>query len=199
MKVFAYCCASFREATRRAAGVEPLLSPPVSADDFNLAFNLAWLESMGGPETRPYDRLLYFDLHGEPGEPFWRGDKGIVALTASQVRETDLSGAVVFALSCYLADEDSPMLDALLDAGAEYVIGGDGANYAGRQTVWGAGRLGLWVRVLMQLGMEPLRALAVGKKRLEVTALKEKTLGREKRLRDVKDTLTFRAYYRREK
>jgi len=178
MRVFAYCCASFEDITRKAAGVEPLLSPPVSALSFNPC-DLAGCD------------LLYFDLHGRPGQSYWWGDKRTIALTAMQIREADLRGTIIFALSCYLADSNSPMLDALLDAGARYVIGGAGKNWAGgRRSMLGAGLLGLWFRRLLSWGMPPLKALAWAKQRVRLSAMK-----RGKRLA-AKDTLGFRAYYR---
>lgn len=180
MRIFAYCCASFEGVTGRAAGVQPVVCPPATAYNIHPV-----LQRLAG-----YD-LLYFDLHGLPGEAYWLGDDRTVALTASQLREVNLIGTTVFALSCYLADEGSPMLDALLDAGARYVIGGDGRNWAGkRRTMMGAGLLGLWFRRLLAWGMPPLKALAWAKQRVKLSALK-----RGKQLA-AKDTLDFRAYYR---
>ena len=178
MRIFAYCCASFEDVTRRAAGVQPLTCPPVTAS------------SLGPSDLGGYD-LLYFDLHGHPLQPFWQGDGRTVALTAQQVREADLNGTVVFILSCYLADQESPMLDALLDAGARYVVGGDGENWEGPGSLFGAGLLGLWFRRLLAWRVPPLRALALAKKRVEwgMTGKASKRLA-------AKDTLQFRAYYR---
>ncbi len=173
MRVFAYCAESFEDSTRRAAGTEPLTCPSVSAD----LFEPGWLEG--------YD-LLYFDLHGYPFTRFWIGDGGVIALAASQVRQADLGGAVVFAVNCHLADGASPMMDALLDAGASYVIGGTGKNYAGTATVQGAAMLGMWLRRLMALGLDPLRALAWAKRRVRMSGTKRKS-----------DALAFRAFYRR--
>jgi len=148
--------------------------------------------------------LLYFDLHGRPGAGFWHGDDGIVALTAEQVRSVDLGGAVVFALNCYLADSCSPMMDSLLDAGASYVIGGDGQNWAGTSSaLYGASLLGLWFRRLFMIGVPPLKALAVAKRaiwwqlrlgrRLEGAA---RGMGTKARIEAAQDTLMFRAYYK---
>ena len=178
MRVFAYCCASFEDVTRKAAGVAPLCSPPVTATSVDLH------------DLEECD-LIYFDLHGHPLQPFWWGDGRTVALTAQQIREVNLNGAIVFALTCYLADEDSPMLDALLDAGARYVIGGDGKNWAGQRSLFGAGLLGLWFRRLLAWGIPPLKALAWAKKRVEWGMIDKAS----KRLA-AKDTLQFRAYYR---
>lgn len=181
MRIFAYCCASFAEATRKAAGVEPLLSPPLTAT----RFEPRWLETCN---------LVYLDLHGQPGSEFWLGDGGIIALAARQVRKANLSGVVVFATNCYLADKGSPMLDALLDAGARYVIGGEGVNWATSRRPAGAAELGWRFRQLFERGIEPMKALAIAKHALAArSALRWK---RKERL-VYKDTLAFRAYYRR--
>lgn len=194
MQVFAYCCAEFEEATWRAAGVRPLLSPPLDAKSF--AYTL-----------EGYD-FLYFDLHGEAGLDYWftkDGKKKVPALMAEQIRQFDLSGAVIFALSCYLADEDSPMLDAFLDAGCSYVIGGDGVNYGAARFPQWAGLLGMWFRRLLNTGLSVPIALKMAKQRVKLTAMKNRIIGiREKRsflsISDkeaVEDTLAFRAYYRK--
>lgn len=184
MRTFAYCCASFLEATRKAAGVEPRLSPPTSM----ASFDLAWLEGRD---------LLYFDLHGQPGAEYWLGDHGIIALTAKQVRSVDLGGAVVFAVNCHLADEDSPMLDALLDAGARYVIGGDGRNWAGTRGVYGASEVGMWMRRMMVVGYNPLRALALAKRIVRAKMPVDEYLGHKGRVFAADDALGFRAYERK--
>ena len=194
MRVFSYCCASFKESSRQAVGAPSLLSPPISTVDFDPA----WLEG--------YD-LIYLDLHGEPGAAFWRGDGGIVALTAGQVLQARLGGAVVYAVNCYLADDGAPMMDALLDAGARYVIGGKGENWAYTRRPAGAVWLGWRVRQLMERGVDPLRALAMGKRLLLLhrAARRVLSLGRQERKmlgsktprEIVADTLEFRAYERR--
>jgi len=177
MRVFAYCAKSYERMTRRAAGVEPLTCPPV------------WTLNFDSRRLEGHD-FLYFDLHGQPGEPQWYGDGARVALTEDQINRADLSGAVVFATSCWLGDEDSPMLDALLDAGAEYVIGGPGENYAYASVLLGAGLLALWFRRLYALGLPVLTALALAKKRLNY--------GRGKRTYAAMDAREFKAYWRPE-
>jgi len=178
VRVFAYCCASFKNITRKAAGVEPLTSPPSTV--YNL--DLALLEN---------NDLLYFDLHGSPGATCWLGDDRTLAMTAAELSKVNLTGAIVFAVNCHLADAGSPMLDALLSAGAHYVIGGDGQNWAGsKRAMIGAGLLGLWFRRLLARGAPPLVALSWAKRRVKLSTLK-----RGKRLA-AKDTLEFRAYYR---
>jgi hypothetical protein len=183
VKIFAYCCQSFRDATRRAAGVIPLTSPPVDAATFGV-----W--QLEGND------FIWFDLHGEPGLRWWLGDNWIVALTAAQVREVDLGGAVVFAVNCYLADEDSPMLEALLDAGARYVVGGTGRNWAGQRTLFGAGLLGMRFLYLMSQGRDPLHSLALAKRWMRLGMAMQRVMGKSGKVMAAKDALTFRAYYR---
>lgn len=185
LDIFAYCAASFREATRRAAGVEPLCCPPASAEHFERS----WLENRD---------FLYFDLHGQPGVPIWYGDEGIVALKAEQIMECPLGGAIVFATNCYLADEDSPMMDILLEAGAQYVIGGQGPNWAGKRTIYGASLLGWRFRQLLERGLAPLRAMALAKKWIRLGLMTHRILGQSGRAQTDEDTLAFRVYYRRE-
>ena len=183
MRVFAYCCASFAEATRKAAGVEPVLCPPASTQ----TFDPGWLEG--------YD-LLYFDLHGQPDARHWQGDDAVLALAASQIRQADLGGAVVFALNCYLADEGSPMMDALLDAGARYVIGGDGKNWAGQRDVYGAGLLGYLFRQLLARGVSPLKALALAKGGIRIKMKVDRIAKKTGKVKAARDTLAFKVYYR---
>jgi len=166
--------------TRKAAGVNPLTSPPFTARNIHSTF-----QKLTGCD------LLYFDLHGQPGEACWLGDDHTIALSAAQLREVNLTGSIVFALGCYLADQDSPMLDALLDAGARYVVGGAGENWAGRRSLFGASLLGLWFRRLLAWRVPPLTALALAKKRVKWGMMDKAS----KRLA-AKDTLQFRAYYR---
>ena len=186
MKVFAYCCKSFEESVSKAAGVTPHTCPPLTADQFDYK----WLEGQD---------MLYFDLHGIPNDPTWYGDEREVALVAEQIRIADLSGSVVFAVNCYLADEDSPMMDALLEAGAKYVIAAPGENYGGTHSTRWASFLGLALRTMMQLGFDPLRALALAKDALKIDRVASSILNStdSKEVKAIQDTLEFRAYYRR--
>lgn len=190
MRVFAYCAESFRRSVERAAGVSPLTCPPTSADTLDVSL----LEGNG---------LLYFDLHGSPGIGHWRGDDWSIALTAQQIGQVDLGGATVFALSCFLGDADSPMMDALLDSGAKYVVGGDGQNWAGKSAlgVYGASLLGLWFRRLLVVGFGAPKALALAKRPVAMQLQRMKLLGRKGRSASektlaAKDTLAFRMYGR---
>jgi len=177
MRTLAYCAESYREATRRAAGVEPLTCPPLEAS----VFDARWLDG--------HD-LLYFDLHGKPDADYWQGDGGLTALWAAQVRAADLRGAVVFATSCYL-EADGLMVVAFLDAGARCVIGGGGRNYGGRRTVLGAALLGLWLRRGLQWGLGLERALELARRRVALAA----AMGRNRAA--ARDALEFRVYHGR--
>lgn len=183
-RVFAYCAKTFIDSVHKAAGVKPVTCPPWDASTFDAS------------QLEGHD-LLYFDFHGLPGASYWFEElqqagmimaERVKALTADQIKSVDLGGAVVFALSCYLGDEDSPMLDALLSAGASYVVGGDGKNWAATNRVTGANRLGRHFRKALERGQAPLEALALAKKLLKIT-LKPNRIA-------IRDTLAFRAYYR---
>ena len=164
----------------------PLTSPPLVA----AMFEPHWLE---------VHDLLYFDLHGGPGDPHWYGDDGTVALTTSEISRADLGGAVVFASNCHLADEGSPTLDALLAAGARYVIGGDGRNWGSERALYGAHLLGLWIRRLLAREADPLWALTIAKRRLGLQLTTERLLKRKDHEHAARDTLGFRAYHRPKK
>lgn len=183
MRVFAYCMASMADLTRRAAGVEPLTCPPYNT------------EQLFRPSLMEGNDLIYFDLHGEPGGSRWLGDGGVVAITAAQIRECDLRQTVVFAVNCYLADQVSPMLDALLSAGAQYVIAAPGENYTLGHTVTGAAELGLWFRRWLYR-VEPLKALALAKHSLRVSKTVARLARRRQAEHVARDTLEFRAFYR---
>lgn len=152
MDAWAYCAESFRGSVRRAAGVEPLTSPP-------------YRDGMIVPSAIERRDLLYFDLHGWPGSEAWNGDGGLMALAAATVRRADLAGVTVFTAACYL-DEESGMLRAFLEAGAECVIGGDGQNFEFPGYPGGANLLGMWLRRFMAAGVEAERALVWAKRML---------------------------------
>ena len=171
----------------------PVTSPPVDSTTFDI----------GQLEGRD---LIYLDLHGMPGDQKWFGQSGeeggldrhVVALTAYQVKSVCLYDAVVFAATCHLADSNSPMLDALLDAGARYVIGGEGVNWNGLHNPIGAGLLGQWFRRGMQIGGDPLKALVFAKDRVRLSLLWYKVRGMKVHALAARDALAFRAYERRE-
>lgn len=178
MRTFAYCCASYQRPVEKAAGVVPMTCPPQASKNF-------WI-----PGLLEGQDLLYFDLHGGPGDAQWYGDLGLIALRAEQIRDTDLTGTVIFAANCYLGDTDSPMLDALLAAGASWVVGGEGPNYATKGGLLaGAHLLGLWFRRLLAQGLDVPAALRMAKARTLAS--------RWVWTQASKDARGFKAYYRR--
>lgn len=154
---------------RRAAGVTPLLSPPVSFHQFKPE----WLEGFD---------FIYFKLHGLPKQPYWYGDDWLTAIGAEHLRSSVLVGTVVFVANCYLPG--SPMLGALLMAGAEAVVGGEGVNYARSDRVDGADLLGLYFRFFMQVGFSVKFSLTLAKSRFKVR--------RKSKVKS--DTLEFKFY-----
>lgn len=181
MKTFAYCCASFSASATKAAGVVPITCPPVTA----AIFQPIWLEA---------HQFVYFDLHGEAGQPYWAGDNGLFALAAETIRQADLGGATVFAANCHLTDADHPMLAALLAANAGAVIGGAGVNYSGKETTFGASLLGMWVRRMLSFGCTPEEALRLAKRRIQAALLSAAVLDDKERETVNRDTLAFSLY-----
>jgi hypothetical protein len=166
MKILAYCCLSFTESVQKATGVVPVTSPPLSA------FGGRCLDEFPPQALDGYD-LIYFKLHGLPTQPYWYGDEMITALTADQIRAADLSGTVVFVANCHLwhivkKGPQHPMLDALLDAGAQAVVGGGGENFGKRTKIYGADLLGKWFVMAYRLCGNPLTSLYVAKARVSL-------------------------------
>ena len=194
MRVFAYCAESMAESVDKASGVVPLTCPPMKLE----YFDARWLAGADG--GHPYD-LLYFKLHGLPGKPYWYGDNWVTALSAAQLQGIDLGGAVVFVANCHLvADGDlsqdelssksglaTPMLSALLDAGASAVIGGPGVNYARSKSVDGADLLGQAFRRGLAMGLSTATAFSLAMFRLRAKVRKDAT---------IRDTLEFRIFTR---
>ncbi len=184
MRVAACCCAEFVDSARQASGVEPLTWPPLTNATFD-------------PHVLRGQDLLYFDLHGAKAQPVWLDDHGQVAITADQIRSVNLDGATVVALNCFLADQNSPMMDALLTS-AGLVIGGDGENFSppsGR--LYGAGLLAEWIRRLMGLGLSPLKALQWAKVRVRLALAQAQLLNQHQVTQANWDTLNFRAYVKK--
>lgn len=199
MNVFAYCAANYSEATRLAAGVDPLPCPPSQAETIDL--------------TRLEGRdLIYLNLHGLPDAGALLGSPQgpPVALRANQLANVDLGGAVVFAQTCYLGETGHPMRQALLDAGASVIIAGPGENL-GANNEWmretgklaGADLLGLWVRRGLETGLAAHKALALALARVR-TELGANRLSRRLRLsrlgdnfgRSLEDALGFTIFER---
>lgn len=147
--MLAWSLASTEESWRRASGQDRVVTtPPVSLNEFRPG----WLE---------YRDLIMLKLHGWPGDPIMWGDDCVVALSVGMLHQVNLGGAIVFAANCHLPE--SPVLQALLDAGASCVIGGQGTNYGGVEQMTGADLLGAYFRRALEAGAEPGRALRIAK------------------------------------
>lgn len=188
MRTFAYCAAEFCISVRRAAGVVPLLSPPVTAR----IFDPRWLEGRD---------FIYLKLHGLPEEVYWYGDNWLTALCATQILAADLRGTVVFVANCHLyqngngSHPTSPMLNALLATGARAVVGGSGENYAKRRTIHGTDRLGRAFRHLLQFHLPPYTAFRLAQAWLRFSFnLKSQRHATEREILANKDTLNFRYF-----
>lgn len=151
MRTLAYCASSWAGQVRRAVGVEPLTSPPLSDG------------GISPPMLEGYD-LIYLDLHGQKGWACWQGDAGVWALCAETVARAHLGGAIVYATTCFIDQTD--LLPAFLGAGA-VVIGGSGLNFEYESgPLRGVHLLGLWIRRALSLGIPVEAALAIGKLRV---------------------------------
>jgi hypothetical protein len=156
MRTFAYTTPSQRWAVTRAAGVDPLTSPPITTDDFST-------------RLLTHHDLLYFSLHGLPNQPTWYGDHNTPALsthafTGPDGEPLDLSRAIVFVATCYFTD--SPFLPAILACRPRALIAGTGPNYARGETLTGAHLLGYYLRQALDLHLPPAFALATAKRRI---------------------------------
>lgn len=149
MTTFAFCAASLVQSAAVVAGVQPLTSPPTFLSVFD-------------PRQMEGHALLFFKLHGAPGASFWYGDGGQVACSADQIRSAHLNGALVFAANCW-GGKDSPMVQALLAAGAAAVVTGEGLNYAGVTQIDGADIIGIVWRAFLELGADAGWALTLAK------------------------------------
>jgi len=159
VNVFAYCVVSACNSVRRATGVTPITSPPVTVE----TFQPSWMEG--------YD-LLYFRLHGIPGGDLWFGEDqdGRIspALTRGQIAQADLTGAIVVVANCYGAETE--MAREFYRSRASIVIAGYGKNYAASNRVLGTDLMVRWIIRVLKLGLSARRALTVAKARLVTTA-----------------------------
>lgn len=159
---WALCGRDWQPATAQSAGVEPVLSPPAVlgniADELELASKSA--------------DLVYLNLHGYPGQPYYLGQDGDnkpTALSAELVASFDWSGVVVFAEVCWsAADGGSPIARAFLDRGARAFVGSTSEAY-GRINRVGifdgeADRLGHLFRLALGHNLDPQRALDLAKR-----------------------------------
>jgi hypothetical protein len=147
--------------------------------------------------------LLYFKLHGLPGQPYWYGDNWTTALSAEQIRTANLHGSVIFVANCNLwlskpgdPRKNAPILLALLQAGARAVVGGSGKNYAKADQPFAADQLGRLFTRALHHGLTPPSAFKLARTTFEVQTkikLKSKKVTAKERLA-LKDTLEFRIF-----
>lgn len=172
LDTFAYCTASQRYAVSRAAGAEPLTSPPMTADAFDAGLLLG-------------RDLLYLALHGIPDQPYWYGDHYLTALTVDALQNLNLRKTVVFVASCHFTA--GPFLDALLACRPRALIAGSGENYARNQSLVGPHLLGYFLRRSLEAGLPPRLALATAKYRVQITTNRLKSRAKTKDVRLVED------------
>lgn len=128
MNVWALCGADWHRATAAAGGVQPVLSP-----SFDAGCDL-------GQAARA--DLVYLNLHGFNGQPYYYGQQGGVigptAVTPEQVARHDWRGAIVFAEVCFSAKNGGgPIARAFLANGARAFIGSTTEAYGRiRPVIW---------------------------------------------------------------
>jgi len=158
VKIASYCAQTFAQSARLVTGAEPITCPPTTAETFD-------------PRDLEAD-FLFIKLHGFKEQPFWYGDDWITALRADQIAQADLSHTVAFVCNCFLPE--SPMLQALHQAGAPWIIGGHGLNYARpddateRGALSGPDYLALTMRRLLAWRIPPNVAFLIARKKLKI-------------------------------
>lgn len=191
LNIVALACASQKLAVTRAAGIEPLLSPPLTLATFDPGVLSCLQESTA---------LLYVALHGMPGQPYLYGDDLVTALHVDAFRDLDLSACVVFASSCHFPD--TPFLKALLHCRPRMLVAGHGQNYARNTSLVGVHRLGYYLRQGLQAGIPPGLAFAAARQRLRYhlrTLKTRRPRADPRRAEDIaatEDTLAFEAWIR---
>ncbi|KKN73393.1 hypothetical protein LCGC14_0400960 [marine sediment metagenome] len=143
MEIRAYSTRAWRISTWRTTGAWPITSPPRS------------------PIDHPLNDLLdadviYIRLHGLGDQPYLYGDPGLpTALSARQIRETGLTGQVIFLEGCFGAQ----IADAFLEAGATTVVGNSGITWGRRFFLGPAQVVGkTWLKAF-EAGLSPRKAL----------------------------------------
>jgi len=90
--------------------------------------------------------LLYLCLHGLPGQPYWYGGDWSTALSADQIRDAYLDGAIVYAAGCFGLGQ---IAAALVQSRAACVVGDRDSTFSGYLAPVGSNGLGrLFVRAL---------------------------------------------------
>ncbi|KKM85569.1 hypothetical protein LCGC14_1287760 [marine sediment metagenome] len=157
MNVIAYTAKRYERATRRVVGRRAVVITCPPYDDGYFVEGKIQYGLFGN-----YD-LAVFNLHGFPNLPVWLGDDQLIAMKGSTLSSQRHFAKGVFAINCNLGDIGHPMLQCLWDAGAEWVVAGDGLNYGG--TMWPVGTdiLLRWFRRSLE-GKTPEQALVRAKK-----------------------------------
>jgi len=213
---FAYCSPSQCWAVSHAAGVDPLTCPPYHyapppsppPPPPSPQLLSAGGEGRGGGQLFDsallrHRKLLYFSLHGIPGQPYWYGANHTTAMSTAAFHDLDLSDTIVFVANCHLPQ--TPFLQAILDCNPLYLVGGQGVNFTRGHSLVGAHLLGYLFRLALELRIPPAQALAMAKYTLTARtgALQEdakrlKNRSAKRRLLDDitanQDALDFTAY-----
>lgn len=151
MKQVVLAAKGWAVSTWLATGVKPVASPPLTPSRLPAGL-------LDGAD------LLYVCMHGFQGQPFWYGQAlgGPIttAVTADQVRASDLQGCIAYLAGCWGA---GPMVDALQDAGAAAVVGDTDVNWAGLFWPAGSNLLGKLFLQHLRLGQDVGRSLAHAK------------------------------------
>ncbi len=157
MNIIAYTAKRYEKATRRVVGRKAVVitCPPKTDDNF--------VEGKINYDLFGNYSLVVFNLHGYPNIPVWLGDDALIAMKGSTLSSQPRFAKGVFAINCNLGDVDHPMLQALWDAGAEWVVAGDGLNYGGTNIPAGADVVLRWFRRSLE-GRTPEDALVRAKK-----------------------------------
>ena len=181
MRTIAFCAQQFAESVRKAAGVEPLLSPPIMLKNFQ-------------PELLNGAQFLYFKLHGFAGQGYWYGDHMQTAVSARQIETCDLKDAIVFVANCFALTPDGypdRMACALFRAGVKAIVAGVGQNFAQSRAVSGADQLGFIFRRLVSAAIPYNEAFEVCMEGLAKRAQDTIRSGRSPTEPDL-DTLQFK-------
>lgn len=129
MRTYALAARRFWLSTAFAAGARPRVASP-------------------GLDAREMDGadLVYICVHGLHGQPYWYDDTFATVLSAEQLRQARIPGAIVYLAGCYGI---GPMSEALLEAGAAAVVADRDINFSGFWLPLGSNALGrLFVKEL---------------------------------------------------
>ena len=157
MSILAYCSETLKRRTMLATGVHlPWTCPPLTAKYLY-------------PSMLAGYKVWYLDLCGQRGARAWYGDNEKAALTVSLIERVPLEGVVIFVANCWVG-EQSPMLEAMLDAKA-YVVGGSWADSRVGPRMYGTAMLGRWFLLSLKVTPSPELALVAAKAMLRASLM----------------------------